>query len=245
MKKKVFALLAVMALSLTMVMPVSAGMMDPGKQDDVDSSMIRQYTNQVIGQAENCGNASTMKVSGPSNVQASVVYSSDSDNIHENGITPFVRECVKNSLDKDNSSKLYIKDIDAIYYFNLTADEPGQVTFKLDDAFVTPGGYAVVMHYTGNPQDQDCITAQYVKIGSGGRVTANFNSYGPVAIIATSTESAQKMVNSYYIAEGSDQSGMFFATVNGGNSTIIIISGIAVIAAVAGTLVYRKRKNAA
>lgn len=244
MKKRLLALFAVMALSITMVMPVSAGVQEPEKPDEVNSSVIRQTTNQVIGQAENNANSSTMKVSGPSNVRAGVVYTTDSENLHENGIIPFVQECVKNSLDKDNSSKLYVRDLDAIYYFNLTADEPGQVTFKLDDAAVTPGGYAVVMHYTGNPQDQDCITAQYVKIGSGGRVTANFNSYGPVAIIATSTESAQKMVNSYYIAEGSDQAGMFYATVNGGNTMILIISGIAVIAVIAGTVAWKKKKTA-
>ena len=58
-----------------------------------------------------------------------------------------------------------------------------------------------------------------MKVSDGGKLTAHFNSYSPVAIIATTVESAQTLVNTYNHGIGSDEIGAAAGTTaaDGGN----------------------------
>ncbi len=269
MKKRLLAMVAALSMAMVFVTPVCAAEInwnrinwdstdwtDSSYWDDVDditeyqptSQDYRTVANSLINAKEANANSSKIRVSGPTNAQVGIVYSNDYDNLYDSGIYPTVYEFAKNSVNgivgKDNVSKAYGQDIDSIYYFNLKADEPGQVTFKLDSGSVTPGGYAIVLHYTGNPQDEDGVTAQYVKISNSGSVSAYYNSYGPVAIIATDVNSAQKLVNTYYLTAGTDQAMGLSATIAAGeNMPVFILTGIAVVAVIAGTVVYKKKKK--
>ena len=265
MKKRLFAVLAAMVLSMTTALPVFAESdinwnsidwsnpnYDALETNDFSpsGSDYRKAAEAIINQKENNANSSKIKVSGPANVSTTFVYSDEYDQIYDNGIYPTVYEFAKNSVNtvagRDNASKAKGEDIDSIYYFNVKGDEPGEVTFRMSDGYLTPGGYAIVLHYTGNPMDQDGVTAQYVKVSSGNTVKAYMSSYGPVAIIATSTDSAQKLVNTYYLTAGTDAQMGFAATiVSGENAPIFILTGAAILAVIAGTIVYKKKKATA
>lgn len=86
----------------------------------------------------------------------------------DNGIKAAVKKFVENRAKILNGAgdvtKADAANLKGIYYFDLKADQPGDVTFKLEDK--VPGdamsgdAYAIVLHYTGNAADEDGITAQ-------------------------------------------------------------------------------------
>ena len=80
--------------------------------------------------------------------------------------------------------------------------------------------YAIVLHYTGNASDEDGITAQYVKITSAGKLTAHFNSFSPVAIIATDVSGAQTLANTYSHEMGSDTASVTSAATAGASTDV-------------------------
>ncbi len=238
MKKKFLATIASLALALTVVAPVSAATKPTG---DASSDNIRNATNAVINETTKNSDNSSLKPSGVPGVEISYLLRDDKDNIYDNAIEPFVNQAVKNSL-KGSGEGIKAENIDAIYYFDLTADEPGRITFKMKNA--ESGGYAAIYHYTGDYSDEDGLTAQYVKIKSGGRVTANFNSYSPVAIIATSNTSAQALVDTLYYTAGTDQSSGLSATIAGSeNAPLLIGSCVLIVAIIIGTVAWKKKKG--
>ncbi len=185
------------------------------KKGGFDAKIVNSVTKTVIGNAQDGLDAGKIIMTGASGAKISVVAGDDKENIEENGITPAVKEFVKNYIKLVNGEDVKGKgtsaDIAGIYYFTLKADEPGDITFKLqEEALEGMGddGYCIVLHYTGKTEDEDGITAQYVKVTSAGKLTAHFNSYSPVAIIVTTLSSAQTLVNTYNHAIGSDEIGL-------------------------------------
>jgi hypothetical protein len=221
MKKRILSLVAALALAATVVAPVQA-------TTYVSPNMTAYYTYGADGKATGYVESekkvvdsvfdthtnvkmsnSDLKPSGAANAKVNVVTGSAKDNLIDNGVKPAIKEFVK--ADKENKAgngKAGIQSLRGISYFSLTADQPGDVTFKIDDDYnekaMDGDSYAIVLHYTGNAADEDGITAQYCKISSAGKVTAHFNSYSPVAIMATTEHSAQTLVNTYSHSAGSD-----------------------------------------
>ncbi len=238
MKKKFLVTIASLALALTVIAPVSAATKPTG---DASSENVRSSTSAVISETTQNSDNSSLKPSGVPGINISYLLRDDKDNIYYNAVEPFVNQAVKNTL-KGSGDGIKAENIDAIYYFDLTADEPGRITFKLKNA--ESGGYAAVFHYTGDYTDEDGMTAQYVKIKSGGRVTANFNSYSPVAIIATSNTSAQSLVDTLYYTAGTDQASGLSATIAGmENAPLLIGSCVVIVAVIIGTVAWKKKKG--
>jgi hypothetical protein len=215
MKKRILSLVAALAVAATVVTPVHAGelkVLSSSVSDD-SKQTVDTVTDTLTSKAKSAN--SDLKPSGASNAKANVVTGNAKDNLMDNGIKPAVKEFVKVSKKRNDptspkaeAGKAGVESLRCIYYFDLTADQTGDVTFKIDqeengDA-LDGDSYAIVLHYTGNAADDDGITAQYCKISSAGKVTAHFNSFSPVAIIVTTGTSAQQLVNTYSHSAGSD-----------------------------------------
>lgn len=218
MKKRIMTLVAALALAATVVAPVNAakpsdtaGYSSARLATENNSSNDKDAVDKITGAATNVKSANgDIKPAGVADAKVSVVTGNAKDNLMDNGIKPVVKEFVKASReDKVRSGeKCGVEMLRGIHYFDLTASQTGDVTFKVDDAMnqdaLTGDCYAIITHYTGNAADEDGITAQYCKISSAGKVTAHFNSFSPVAIIVTTSESAQRLVNTYSHSAGSD-----------------------------------------
>jgi hypothetical protein len=224
MKKRILSLVAALALAATVVAPVQATTtLTTTKDANGGVSFIsteitddgKDTVNSIVDKLSSTAKSANgdLKPSGAANAKANVVTGSAKDNLMDNGIKPAVKEFVKVSKKrqvdgKAEAGKCGVESLRQIYYFNLTADQPGDVTFKIDqdeNGKAQDGdSYAIILHYTGNAADEDGITAQYCKISSAGKVTAHFNSYSPVGIIATTSHSAQELVNTYSHSAGSD-----------------------------------------
>jgi hypothetical protein len=223
MKKRIFTLVAALAIAATTVAPVQArtySTSDLGgytstelKKNKDDGSKDKAATDKIVDNlsAQVSSANGDLKPSGAANAKVNVVTGNAKDNIMDNGIKPAVKEFVKASRKGDaGNGKVGVESLRGIHYFDLTADQTGDVTFKVDvsDGFNSDAldgdSYAIVLHYTGNAADEDGTTAQYCKISSAGKVTAHFNSFSPVAIIVTTSHSAQQLVNTYSHSAGSD-----------------------------------------
>jgi hypothetical protein len=224
MKKRILSLVAALALAATVVAPVNAAspLLDNDKTKgtytsealvklDKNSSKDKDAVDAIVGVLSNVKTANKdLKPSGAADAKVNVVTGDAKDNLMDNGIKPVVKEFVKASRENKVSSgeKCGVDMLRGIHYFDLTASQTGDVTFKVDDSMnsdaMNGDCYAVITHYTGNAADEDGITAQYCKISSAGKVTAHFNSFSPVAIIVTTSESAQRLVNTYSHSAGSD-----------------------------------------
>lgn len=179
-----------------------------------DGAKITSATKNMVTAVSANLKSTELKPSGAADVKVNVVSGAAKDNLLDNGVHPAVKKFVENRAKalagSPQAGKADASNIKGIYYFDLTASQPGDITFKLEDALtsvMSGDAFAIVLHYTGNAADEDGITAQYCKISSAGKVTAHFNSFSPVAIIATNVESAQTLVNTYSHDAGSDAAG--------------------------------------
>ena len=201
---------SVMRLKMDKTSPVDAQLFGAyeASSKKLVTDKIKTATDAMLGAATNKLNADKLKPSGVADVKISVVSGDAKDNIMDNGIKPIVKKSVENRAKNLNGGsagdQIDCADIVGIYYFNLTASATGDVTFKMEDEVDATDGYAFVLHYTGISSDEDGITAQFVKVNGSGKVTAHFNSFSPVAIIATTCNSAQKLANSCSFNMGSD-----------------------------------------
>jgi hypothetical protein len=214
MKKRILCLVAALAVAATVVTPVNAA----GGAMVTSSSITTDGKDKVDSTVDACTKdaksaQSDLKPSGAANAKVNVVTGNAKDNLMDNAVKPAVKEFVKVSKKrtvdgKPETGKAGVESLRCIYYFDLTADQTGDVTFKIDQeengTALDGDSYAIVLHYTGNAADDDGVTAQYCKISSAGKVTAHFNSFSPVAIIATTEHSAQTLVNTYSHSAGSD-----------------------------------------
>jgi hypothetical protein len=234
MKKRILTLVAALAVAATTVAPVNAETLPSsqeldkyfyynakGEPTDANGNVLasgdklvfksgdqKKTVDKIVDTHTEVKSAnSDLKPSGAANAKVNVVTGNAKDNLMDNGIKPCVKEFVK-ATEERKAGKANIGNIKGIHYFDLTADQTGDVTFKIDDDMnekaMDGDSYAIVLHYTGNAADEDGITAQYCKISSAGKVTAHFNSFSPVSIIATNVHSAQTLVNTYSHSAGSD-----------------------------------------
>lgn len=233
MKKRIAALALACAMAAAIpAMSVEASIWNSTSTSGVDRSKlgsfrsnntnnIPQYdtkktTDYLFDLMSSVPNAKELKPSGVADVKVNVVAGSDRDNIIDNGVKPLIKEFVKASNDRlanksGSGSKAEMDALEAVYYGNVSASQPGNVTFKIEDkidisAYDRSGNdpYAIVLHYTGNAADEDGITSQYCKISSAGKVTAHFNTYGAFAIVVTRDPNAQRLANTYSHSVGSD-----------------------------------------
>jgi hypothetical protein len=214
MKKRILCLVAALAVAAMVVTPANAAV-KKYNSSEFEGTTANQNTkvNTIVdGQTGVSSAQSDIKPSGAAGAKVSVVTGSAKDNLMDNGIKPCVKEFVKaTEKGEAGKGKVGVSQLRGIFYFDLTADQTGDVTFKVDadgdaaQADACNGDqYAIVLHYTGNAADEDGITAQYCKISAAGKVTAHFNSFSPVAIITTTSTSAQQLVNTYSHSAGSD-----------------------------------------
>jgi hypothetical protein len=225
MKKRILSLVAALALAATVVAPINAAKATPAEKTGYNSSSLndkvgagekkgetdKKIVDDLFGAASDVKSAQKdLKPSGAADAKVNVVTGDAKDSLIDNGVKPVIKEFVKATKeDKVRSGeKCGVDMLRGIHYFDLTASQTGDVTFKVDDEMnndaMNGDCYAVITHYTGNAADEDGITAQYCKISSAGKVTAHFNSFSPVAIIVTTSESAQRLVNTYSHSAGSD-----------------------------------------
>jgi len=225
MKKRILSLVAALALAATVVAPINAAKATPAAKTGYNSSSLndkvgageqkgqtdKAIVDALFGAASDVKSAQKdLKPSGAADAKVNVVTGDAKDSLIDNGVKPVIKEFVKATKeDKVRSGeKCGVDMLRGVHYFDLTASQTGDVTFKVDDEMnndaMNGDCYAVITHYTGNAADEDGITAQYCKISSAGKVTAHFNSFSPVAIIVTTSESAQRLVNTYSHSAGSD-----------------------------------------
>ncbi len=193
-------------------------------KNNFESKQLQQITDSFTGALIKEANSEKLNPTGVSNAKISLVVNDDFSDIMDKTIKPVMTEFAKASIKLSvNGAKpgTSAEDVKAIYYGKLQADQPGDITFTIEEKFsdaFTGNAYALVLHYTGKSSDDDGVTAQYAKISANGRVKAHFNSYSPFAILVTEEENLQMLVNTYYHSAGSD-SGTAEASVNTSAST--------------------------
>ncbi|MBQ7677250.1 MAG: hypothetical protein IJT32_03350, partial [Lachnospiraceae bacterium] len=145
MKKRILSLVAALALAATITTPVNAAKYvvdatynsttlgttiasDDSSQDKAATDTLTDTHSAAVSSAN-----SDLKPSGAAGAKVNVVTGSAKDNIMDNGIKPAVKEFVKASRKNEaGNGKVGVDSLRGIHYFDLTADQTGDVTFKVD-----------------------------------------------------------------------------------------------------------------